>query len=177
MSTTRPPAGDELAHGMWSKVVRDGEEDYVAVEEPLEIRVDGAPLAVTMRTPGHDDELALGDAFSGIHDGLLVLQFLGIVAELREALFPKALVLADPSGSPRERLGIEAHRAELGGLAARDEPRPFQHFQMCRDGGLTGRERRHELVHGCLALGEPRQDRPPGRICQSCENQVQLSHK
>ncbi len=32
----------------------------VAIEEPLEIRVDGEPLAVTMRTPGHDEELALG---------------------------------------------------------------------------------------------------------------------
>jgi FdhD protein len=32
----------------------------VAVEEPLEIRVDGEALAVTMRTPGHDEELALG---------------------------------------------------------------------------------------------------------------------
>ncbi|HLM51088.1 MAG TPA: formate dehydrogenase accessory sulfurtransferase FdhD [Solirubrobacteraceae bacterium] len=41
-------------------VVRDGVRDEVAVEEPLEIRVDGAPLAVTMRTPGHDEELALG---------------------------------------------------------------------------------------------------------------------
>jgi FdhD protein len=34
--------------------------DLVAVEEPLEIRVNGAPVAVTMRTPGHDEELALG---------------------------------------------------------------------------------------------------------------------
>jgi FdhD protein len=34
--------------------------DSVAVEEPLEIRVNGAPVAVTMRTPGHDEELALG---------------------------------------------------------------------------------------------------------------------
>ncbi|HZO97922.1 MAG TPA: formate dehydrogenase accessory sulfurtransferase FdhD [Gaiellaceae bacterium] len=34
--------------------------DVVAVEEPLEIRVAGEPLAVTMRTPGHDEELALG---------------------------------------------------------------------------------------------------------------------
>jgi FdhD protein len=38
----------------------DGARDAVAVEEPLEIRVDGAPLAVTMRTPGEDEELALG---------------------------------------------------------------------------------------------------------------------
>jgi len=35
-------------------------QDLVAVEEPLEIRVAGEPLAVTMRTPGHDEELALG---------------------------------------------------------------------------------------------------------------------
>lgn len=34
--------------------------DRVAVEEPVEIRVDGEPLAVTMRTPGDDPELAAG---------------------------------------------------------------------------------------------------------------------
>lgn len=34
--------------------------DTLAVEEPLEIRVAGAPLAITMRTPGHDVELAAG---------------------------------------------------------------------------------------------------------------------
>ena len=45
---------------MVASVVRDGERDEVAVEEPLEIRVDGEPLAVTMRTPGNDEELALG---------------------------------------------------------------------------------------------------------------------
>lgn len=36
------------------------ESDVVAVEEPLEIRIGGEPVAVTMRTPGHDEELALG---------------------------------------------------------------------------------------------------------------------
>src|SRR5206468_7152966 len=36
------------------------EPDRVAVEEPLEIRIAGRPVAVTMRTPGHDEELALG---------------------------------------------------------------------------------------------------------------------
>jgi FdhD protein len=36
------------------------ERDLVAVEEPLEIRIAGEPVAVTMRTPGHDEELALG---------------------------------------------------------------------------------------------------------------------
>ena len=42
------------------RVMRDGESDLVAIEEPLEIRVDGDPIAVTMRTPGHDEELAAG---------------------------------------------------------------------------------------------------------------------
>lgn len=34
--------------------------DEVAVEEPLELRVDTRPIAVIMRTPGHDSELAAG---------------------------------------------------------------------------------------------------------------------
>jgi FdhD protein len=34
--------------------------DELAVEEPLEIRVQGQPVSVTMRTPGNDDELAVG---------------------------------------------------------------------------------------------------------------------
>jgi len=34
--------------------------DEVATEEPLEIRVDTRPVSVTMRTPGHDEELAAG---------------------------------------------------------------------------------------------------------------------
>lgn len=47
-------------HGMYAEVEHDGVRDEVAVEEPLEIRVDGRALAVTMRTPGHDEELAAG---------------------------------------------------------------------------------------------------------------------
>jgi FdhD protein len=40
------------------------ERDAVAVEEPLEIRINGEAIAVTMRTPGHDEELALGFCFT-----------------------------------------------------------------------------------------------------------------
>ncbi|HKN47724.1 MAG TPA: formate dehydrogenase accessory sulfurtransferase FdhD, partial [Candidatus Polarisedimenticolia bacterium] len=48
--------------------VRDGQgveaDDWVVVEEPLEIRVDGTSIAVIMRTPGHDLELAAGFALT-----------------------------------------------------------------------------------------------------------------
>ena len=50
--------------------------DLLAVEEPLEIRVDGEPLTVTMRTPGDDIDLAAGFLFT---EGLL-----GGLDEVRE---------------------------------------------------------------------------------------------
>lgn len=50
--------------------------DEVAIEEPLEIRIGQAPLAVTMRTPGNDEELAAGFLLS---EGILRAR-----ADLRE---------------------------------------------------------------------------------------------
>jgi FdhD protein len=50
--------------------------DLLAVEEPLEIRIDGAPLTVTMRTPGDDIDLAAGFLFT---EGLL-----GSLSDVRE---------------------------------------------------------------------------------------------
>jgi FdhD protein len=48
------------------EILRHGEAavDAVAVEEPLEIRVDGERVATTMRTPGADADLALGFLFA-----------------------------------------------------------------------------------------------------------------
>ncbi len=54
-----PAESDHDPRG-YATVTHDGVSDQVAVEEPLEIRVGGEPLAVTMRTPGDDEELALG---------------------------------------------------------------------------------------------------------------------
>lgn len=53
--------------------------DSLAVEEPLELRVGGRPLAVTMRTPGHDVELA--------HGFLLSEGVVGDAADVRDARY------------------------------------------------------------------------------------------
>jgi FdhD protein len=69
----RMPEPPLYATGAVEVVRRPGsaaERDRVAVEEPLEIRVNGRAVAVTMRTPGHDEELALGFCLSeGIAPG------------------------------------------------------------------------------------------------------------
>ncbi|HWC48876.1 MAG TPA: formate dehydrogenase accessory sulfurtransferase FdhD [Solirubrobacterales bacterium] len=63
-------AGRVEGSRLYREIERDGERDLVAVEEPLEVRVDGESLSVTMRTPGHDEELALGFLYGeGLIDG------------------------------------------------------------------------------------------------------------
>jgi FdhD protein len=69
------------------------EPDQVAVEEPLEIRIGGEPVAVTMRTPGHDEELALGFC-------------------LTEGLSPTAA--APPPDLAANTIDVEAPTADLG---------------------------------------------------------------
>jgi FdhD protein len=63
---SKPSPDDAARRAATLRVVewRDGEthrqQDEVVVEEPLEIRVKGVPVSVTMRTPGDDGELAVG---------------------------------------------------------------------------------------------------------------------
>lgn len=61
-SGVRPPARSvELTRVTeWENGAVRSVQDSLAAEEPLEIRVNGAPVTVTMRTPGHDLELATG---------------------------------------------------------------------------------------------------------------------
>ncbi|MGO1412850.1 MAG: formate dehydrogenase accessory sulfurtransferase FdhD, partial [Microbacterium sp.] len=54
ITTRRPVTRVSLTHGERRR------PDTLAVEEPLEIRIAGEPLVITMRTPGHDVELAAG---------------------------------------------------------------------------------------------------------------------
>ncbi len=91
--------------------------DSVVVEEPLEIRLDGAPIAVTMRTPGHDLELAAG---------FLVTE--GIARDFG--------ALASIAHCNAERNTIDA-RSEPGATGiVRPEPRAFVASSAC---GLCGK--------------------------------------
>ena len=48
----------------WKEYVQQQREDHVTVEEPFEVRLNHRNLAVIMRTPGHDRELAMGFLFT-----------------------------------------------------------------------------------------------------------------
>jgi FdhD protein len=61
----------------------ESDRDEVAVEEPLEIRVDSEPVAVTMRTPGEDEELAAGFlAGEGLIGGRDDIESVGLTDDL-----------------------------------------------------------------------------------------------
>ncbi len=57
-----PPGATEVGHPVIKVRGADAREvhDHLAVEEPLEIRMGGHPFSVTMRTPGHDEDLVAG---------------------------------------------------------------------------------------------------------------------
>src|SRR5581483_623011 len=73
----------------------DSAPDRVAVEEPLEIQVNGKAVAVTMRTPGTDEELALGFCLS---EGITP-----VAARLPDDL-PANTVVVDAPGFDASRL-------------------------------------------------------------------------
>jgi FdhD protein len=56
----KPRSVDLTQVSEWDNGQLRRKEDYLAAEEPLEVRVGDDPISVTMRTPGHDIELAAG---------------------------------------------------------------------------------------------------------------------
>lgn len=93
---------------VWVAVERENAQtgDWLAVEEPLQIRVDGRPLAVTMRTPGHDIELAAGFLFTeGIVTGRDDLDSLAFCPDAENAV---EAVLSSACGDRRRRIAKAA---------------------------------------------------------------------
>ena len=114
--------------GAFATVHAPGLDDEVAVEEPLEIRVDGAPIAITMRTPGDDEELALGflhgeglikDARPAGPPPDLAANTIEVTGPLRKAPPP------EPSTPPRVRRVRQGRAGRSGRRRARAPPGPL----------------------------------------------------
>ena len=60
MSASDDGASVSVRRQEWTGQQAQWSDDTVAAEAPLEIRVGGVPIAVVMRTPGHDEDLVRG---------------------------------------------------------------------------------------------------------------------
>jgi len=73
-------------------------DDDLVVEEPMEMRLDGTSLAVVMRTPGHDADLALGFAITeGIVTSLEQIADIEFVGDGRWNMVTADGVTIDPA--------------------------------------------------------------------------------
>ena len=123
-------------------------DDEIVVEEPLEIRVEARAIAVTMRTPGHDLELAAGFLFTeGILDGADDLQAIAHLAGDREA----NTVVARVAG------GVEAHLQAIERAA-----RELYASSACGICGKASLDRVRILAGGPIEPLEPDLDVIPG---------------
>jgi len=113
-------------------------QDLLAVEEPLEIRLGDKSISVTMRTPGHDFELAAGFLFSEgiLHDA----------AQIREIRWSHLT-----NGNPR-RLGNSV-TVELSPGVELDLERLERHFYTTSSCGVCGKASIEAIeMQGCPLL-------------------------
>jgi FdhD protein len=98
------------------------QEDYLAAEEPLEIRVGDEPMIVSMRTPGDDVELAAGFLFTE-----------GLVQRRAQ------IVALEPDAGDGERNRGNVIRAKLEPGSAPDVEKMRRHFLATSSCGVCGK--------------------------------------
>jgi FdhD protein len=119
--------------------------DSVVTEEPLELRVEGRALAVTMRTPGHDEDLAAGFLYTeGLIDGA---DDLGALAKIRDPLDPQ-----DNTLDVRLASGVSLDEGRFASAQ-----RNFYASSSC---GLCGKATIESVLQGAPALVDPRRAGP-----------------
>jgi len=106
----------------WNDGIATRKDDFLAAEEPLEIRIGKNPLSVTMRTPGHDVELAAGFLFT---EGLV---------QRREQIVALESVTGDNDGKRGNVV-----RAELSSEALPDFEKLRRHFFAASSCGICGK--------------------------------------
>lgn len=90
----------------WNEGRVQARQDDLAAEEPLEIRVGGRPLTVTMRTPGSDFELAAGFLFTeGIIDAP---EQIVAIREAADAKITERGNIVEVELSPEVKLDLES---------------------------------------------------------------------
>lgn len=124
-----------VAH--WQENKQQQREEHLTIEEPLEIRLDGRSLAVIMRTPGHDFELACGFLFSeGIitsHDDILSIE---------DAVDADGLPLANVVD-----VALRSSAANTAGASSTSDTPAFQrHFAVSASCGLCGKNSIADLL-------------------------------
>ena len=112
--------------------------DRVAVEEPLEIRLGDAPLAVVMRTPGHDAELARG---------LLLAE--GVIRGEEDLFAVRPCTLAGPDGEPA---GVVRVQVRAGCLP--DPARLRRNLFASSSCGVCGKETLENLTERFAPLAD-----------------------
>lgn len=118
----------------WQNNEQQRREEQLTVEEPLEIRLDRRSLAVIMRTPGHDHELACGFLFTE-----------GIIKSLDDILSIEDAVDAD--GLPLANVVDVALRSSPADLANPTDAPAFQrHFAVSASCGLCGKNSIADLL-------------------------------
>src|SRR5579884_2144337 len=152
----------------WQEGARQEREDHLTVEEPFEVRIGGQSLAVIMRTPGHDHELAMGFLFS---EG--VIQRAEDVLSIEDALDADGLPLANV---------VDVTLREHGAQAAM-QPRAVafeRHFAVSASCGLCGKNSIADLMLSVPPL-EPDTFRVPAVVlyelaAQLREQQTVFTH-
>lgn len=108
----RDASGDTRLH--------PAQTDQVAVEEPLEIRVDGRSVAVVMRTPGNDRELAAGFLLSeGVISRRADIFELSVCPSVTDGGGRVDVVLVDPSRADVSRLTRHVFTSTSCGICGR----------------------------------------------------------
>ena len=124
------------------------DQDLIVVEEPLEIRLDGKPLVVTMRTPGDDEELAAGFLHAeGMLAGGAGMASLRAVAGERRATASggSARIRVTSFAGDRVEVTLADDAGQPAMASATTEPeRAFRATAAC---GVCGKESLDDLDH------------------------------
>ncbi len=126
-----------FAAGEWTDA-----PDAVVTEEPLQLLLDGKPLAVVMRTPGADIELAMGLLFA---EGII-----------RSPLDVRGLRISAEAGETEARINVESVLVESNQvdvhLAAKPRRRPERSMLASSACGVCGTQMIEDLRHDLAVL-------------------------